>query len=92
MYCGFWSKFSSDNDRRKAYHLIVGAREREEANPSLTVRPFAYPKHLVNMDAQEVMDLLDFDEIDKSYITESPLTKVPSFLKQCFAKSLLDAI
>ena len=72
--------------------MIVSAREREEANPSLTVRPFAYPKHLVNFDAVEIMDLLDFGEIPESYVTESPLTKVPSFLKQCFAQSLLDEI
>ena len=75
LYGGIFSEFSSDDDRREALRLILAIRVRRRAQPPLDVRKYVYPTaNIINFEATTIMDLLDFDELEDWYLTESPFT------------------
>ena len=80
LYCAFMSKYSTYDMRFQAFNYIIRARYRNIENPPQRVRLFKYPDaQQINFDAETIMELLDFDELERinpSYITEPPLLKL----------------
>ena len=75
LYCGLFSKFSSDEDRLEALRIILLIRVRRRAQPPQDVRKYVYPtENIINFEATTIMDLLDFDELEDWYLTEPPFT------------------
>ena len=66
--------------RFQALDIIFRTRERNMRNPPQRVRLFKYPDaNQINFDADTIMELLDFDELERinpSWITEPPLLKL----------------
>ena len=71
LYCAYVSDKTPNEEKSRALLWIIEARKRERQNPVRqdTVRIFQYPKEeQINLNADSIMDLLDWDSLPYFYI------------------------
>ena len=94
LFSAFHSTQSSRDTRFEALQIILEARDYQRNNPSEIVRRFIYPKKpQINFDAEEVLDLLNWNGLPKSYITSPPILSDYSdeqLIQSCESNTLLD--
>ena len=79
---------SNDETRYRALELILEAREHARTYPRDTPRIFVKPGKVglekvyqINFDAENILDILDFENLPQGYITEPPLLKDYRYVK-----------